>query len=305
MDMKMRKQAASVAIAVLFFGAIYIAPSQADVATDVATYMEEARQGRSSTVLNETRQKAPRPVLLELGKYLKSEERQTRFHAVWMIGGTGRMQASRPVRQLAAQLLFGVAVGDTDEGVAGAAAESLLGYSAGDFSDEMRQEMHAYLDKNRTLGKPISTAVQLAGVMAVTSAVEMLRELAAVPRGSHWTAVLALARMGYPTAIQHVVAKVGNSSDVERLSALHDLVFIRQPQGVEVLVRVLFSEDTYGNGTDVPMTKYARRSVDLLAQIIEGFPITATGTSSTKEELETARQWVIAQGGAANLKIKR
>jgi hypothetical protein len=111
--------------------------------------------------------------------------------------------------------------------------------------------------------------------------------------------------MGYPTAIQHVVAKVGNRSDVERLSALHDLVFIRQPQGVEVLVRVLFSEDTYGNGTDVPMTKYARRSVDLLAQIIEGFPITATGTSSTKEELETARQWVIAQGGAANLKIKR
>ena len=295
-----------VVLALLLCGAASFRPAYADVASDVATFMEEESKSKSSEALDETRKKAPREVLLELGKYLKSDERKTRLTALWMISGTGKMQKDRVARRIATQLIFKSAVGDVDSSLAGTATDLLLGFTAADFSDDMRQTLYNYMAQNRAEGKSISSVATLAGVMEVPSAIGMLRELAASPQESSWGAVKALARMGDAASIQQVVARTESLEDVPgTLESLRDLVFIRQPQAVEALVRVLFSEGTYGNGGDVPTTRYAQRAVDFLAQLVEGFPIEPLGTSSSKEQLEIARQWIIAQGGTGKLKIKR
>lgn len=203
------------------------------------------------------------------------------------------------------QLLFDVALNDTDLSLARTAEESLLGFSAAGFSDEMRQKIQAYLERNHKIGRPISM-VTLAGVMEVVSAIKILREIAVTPRGSRWAATLALARMGDPAAIQQVVAKAERSVEMhEHHRAMDELVFIRQPDAVAALVRVLFSEDKPHQDGDAFTTKYAQGATERLARIVRGFPVKSLGTSSSLEELEVARQWVMAQSGASNLKIKR
>jgi hypothetical protein len=283
-------------------------------AGEVATLLEQVRTDESKPRdFNATDAASPEQVLAEVRQYQNDPKESVRLVALSLVNNVARRSTSKTVRQQCASYLFDVATSDVDAGVARMAAENLVQFHTDtDFTPAMRQGIHQMLQmhmvRNNDTGYVDRTLIKLAGVAHVRSLIPRLQELATAGGTSGHAANMALARMGDKAATRAVIDHVqSNPNAVFRVTRdLHDLAYIRQPEGVEVLVKYLFSEEAVpGNNTDVTSTPYSHYALDVLKRVVEGMPEFYVRGDSGQDLVNKARAWVQKQGGAAKLKIKR
>ncbi len=293
------------AIVCTFLCVLTIMPVMADAAGDVASLMNKVHKGEEVDI-SAVEAAPPEQVLAEVPKYLNNSDKSVRMEAVRRISSIATYSPNRDTRKKGMRLLFDVATSHSDPRIAGYAAEGLLNFSRADFAPEMQGAIYRHLMSHKDAGEVNPKAILLAGIAGVKASAGRLREFASSSsKGMRWIAQLALARMDDQAAIQVVVTAAKNETDsTKRLESLHDLAFIRQPEAVGVMVTYLFSdEETPKSDSDAPSTKYAHTAIDYLAEIIENFP--PKSGPYMDAYVDTARQWIIEQGGTAKLKIKR
>lgn len=279
----------------------------ADVKSDVAAYIGQASAGEKSESMEDAVSKAPPgQVLAALRQHLLAPKERVRLEAASLIARIGMKASERPIKRQATRMLLDVVLEDPDSGLASSARGSLMLFERADFTDDMRQVLHSYLLSRKDTPGAVYSEMALAGTMHIPAATGLLRQFAAANPRADSPANLALARMGDQQATQRIIAKVEGEPNLTRrvTRLLSEYSYVRQPQTVEQLVRYLFSDERlplYG----VPNTgeRVATRAVTELRGIIVGFPDRLYPTA--EEEIAEARKWVVAQGGAANLKIKR
>ncbi len=276
-----------------------LAPAVAGVREDVAQQIERKRKGESKGLKDLL--KAPlSEVVTEFRKYANDPDDRIRMYVTDTTTFLAVKSSDRAARRQAAQLVLEVSASDPDLGLASRASGKLATFSSADFTPQMRKVIYGFLQR------PIvfSEDILLVGVAEVRAAEPKLRERAA--KGD-WAAHLALARMGDEAEILHVVSEVENEKDaVKKIMRASSLGYIRQPEGVEVLVRWLFRNDFMFPGEgDIMPTEYASTAMLLLAPIVENGP-DFPGSYGVYgiDEINQMREW-IAKKGVANLKIKR
>jgi hypothetical protein len=284
---------------ILFLWSMASWPSFAlsDTRQDVAELMAAVRTG--AEVDNSKVMKAPAPeVLTALRSHASDRSRPVRLHAVALAIELGTMSPELGFRQQVTNHIVAVAVSypDKDTGIGRWALTALQRFSPPDFTEQSRQAVSKLLDA----AHPSSEALLLAGALELRAKkarlLELMRDVDETgpwwARRS-WSARLALARMGDKDQIQYVIQKIEAESDsVVRVTQLKNLAYLRQPLAVEVLVRYLLSDEVLPElyGQSVPIAQYA---LDVLAQIIPGFPLPGRGSPIyTEDELKTARDWV-------------
>jgi hypothetical protein len=264
----------------------------ADAAHEVMQLMEDARHNKVPPLRDSVLSAPPAQVLAELRKYMHDPDKRVRYRIPFIASSVGHEHGQ--VRRQTIDFLLELATANPSDLVAEASIETLTSFSTGDFTTPQRQQIQELLS-----GSPTEKLLLLAGVAEVRAAAPQLRQWADKGR---WPAQLSLARMGDPNAVTAVISTVeGTTDERRRLAMLDDLAFIRQPEAVAVLLEYLFSDKrTIALPPDVGSVGYAYRALSPLGTAVEGFPV-----YDVKGSIERVRQWVLEQGGAAKLKIKR
>ncbi len=241
----------------------------------------------------------PSEVLSELKMYESDPSDKVRNFAytlAWRIGIT-HAKPEKIRTQVVERLVK--ACGDSDGLVWQSASRRLLSFPPQYFSDKAKQSIRSLLTRSGRQGH----AILLAGQANMTDDIPAIRQILATTDDSDywkWLRRLALARLGSREDILYCIQRVElEPRDVTRIAKmLHGLGYMRQPEAVLVLAYVLDSDDY------LPSTKneslegvaYAQYALDILANILEGFPVRARGAGSySLEDIEKARAWIRTQ----------
>lgn len=243
----------------------------------------------------------------ELLPFEKDTSPQVR-HEAYALGWKVAMASRSPkIRQDQVVRLI-KATRDRDPLVWQQSSKWLLQFQGSDFSSRAKTLLHEDLIQDA----PRRETVLLAGVAGLREKMELLRSLL-IDESQYeteeytgrwygtvgWAARLALARMGSEADVRQAIAMVESEPDevirVTRL--LQDLHYVRQPQTVAVLGRYLESDERLPRQRpDVPGTRYCQYGLDLLAQILEGFPVKSVGPGGySQAEIDQCRMWMRSQ----------
>ena len=213
------------------------------------------------------------------------------------------------IRVATVKALLKVAKNDADGSLSRYALSSLLIAKVQDFDAESRKTIEQSVIG---LPDPHADAILVAGIVGgkvIEDRVALLRSRAGEERPWYattaWASHLAMARMGDAESMAYCVDRVRGEKDVViRVNRLfNDIAYTRNPAGVALLKEALFSEERLPPVKDnVPGTLIAQRALDLLAQVIEGFPVKSGADSYSPEQLAAARQWMQSN---SDLKIRK
>jgi hypothetical protein len=120
-----------------------------------------------------------------------------------------------------------------------------------------------------------------------------------------WAMQLALARMGNVESIDYCIKNVENFNDtIKKITVLlDDIGYIRREPAVIYLKKYLYNTNRLPSVKETDKgTQYCQYALDVLANIIEDFPIKAQGIGYTDEEIEIAKKWLESN---SQYKIKR
>lgn len=122
---------------------------------------------------------------------------------------------------------------------------------------------------------------------------------------TNWAMHLALARMGNTENINYCIKNVENFNDsIFRVKVLlSDLGFIRTEAAVVYIKKYLYNNNRMPSVEGILKgSQYCQYALDVLASIIEDFPIKAQGIGYSGEEIEVAKKWMDSH---SQYKIKR
>lgn len=211
----------------------------------------------------------------------------------------GKAAEERDVRQKAVYQLI-KACSDKNSGNVSMTLNFLTTYKTSDFSTQARDAVPALL-----YSKPphLDKVFRLIGFLEVSSVIRNLRFYTTPgnDQGERWAAIISLARMNDPTAIQDMMTRVQKlpvNDDVVQ-TIFPDLVYTRQKAAIDYLIQALKSNEkncASANPNSDEKIVCGYRIMEMLAPAINGYPLEldASGdikTDNYKEALATVRAW--------------
>jgi len=186
-------------------------------------------------------------VIAELGKYLESDNDLHRSHAVSCIWCVGKLSKDTPARALAVQLLLAYSTSANPDGSkARQALPRLLDFAKADFPAGATKQIEKFVRQ----ASPDTEALLLAGLLDMKTVIEDLQAITSTKPGAHrfatphWPAHLALARLGNKDAIKVCIETIEGEPDVvQRTRHFQELIYIRDPAGLDVLKKYLASDE--------------------------------------------------------------
>ena len=288
--------------------AVYAQEATQNVGELLSKKMSQVRKNEPVTISDDSILAAdPKGVLGKLILFEQDPSPSVRHSAYTIAWQIARRNEDVRIRQEVVRRLL-IASNDPEPLVWQQASMRLLSFNAEDFSGAakslVRERISEYTPKREM--------VLVAGVANIQGEMNRLRKMlideSGYEKGPHsgrwygtvgWAARLALSRMGSEEDIAHAISMVVAEPDpvirVTRL--LNDLAYIRQPQVIEILKRYLQIDERLPRIKEtVPGTRYCQYALNLLAQILEGFPIRSVGPGGySQSEIDNAREWMNTQ----------
>lgn len=237
-----------------------------------------------------------------VSSYINAESSQVRYNSYAAIWEVAKKKPYDEKNQLLQHLAQGMS--DKEKSVREASVKWLLQFREKDVSSETSALIAKNLEK-RELDK---NRILLAGLYGTESTLNTIRKLGStivqdpeVGRWygtKEWASNLVLARLGEIDSEELVQRVESESNVVARVTiCLQDITYIKQPEGVQLLLKYLNSEDRFPSVRDSTLgEKVCLRAAYFLAQSIEGFPIVKEYYSDyTEEDIATCRKWMSSQ----------
>jgi hypothetical protein len=270
--------------------------------------MNQVRKNETITINNSAILSAdPNIILAELKSFEGDPSPKVRLSAYtigWKLAN--RSELPRIRKEVVNRLLKGS--NDPDPIVWQQTSKHLLDFRSEDFSDTSKVSIRQLIKKD----SPRRIMVLVAGVANMQDEISTLKKLlideSKYESGLYsgkwygtvgWAARLALGRMGSKEHIKRAIEMVESEPNlvirVTRL--LKDLSYIRQIEVIKVLQRYLDSDDRLPRlRPNVPGTRYAQHALDLLAQVLEDFPVKSVGPGGySQSEIDICRKWMNEQ----------
>lgn len=167
-----------------------------------------------------------------------------------------------------------------------------------DFSNEAKQNIHK---KSLASGFKSNTTL-LVGFLNIREAYAEMKAEISSNKNVYWNTKLALARMGDESQIQDCLVEIAISKHPS-LIMLHKMVYIKQPQLINIYNDYLQSDESLAESHDVTGVDYASLGAKYLARLLIGFPLEFQTSQYTSDQIALARQWMLANKG--KYKIRR
>ena len=263
------------------------------------TLMSEVRDHRALSV-DWQRQIEPalrsEPALLDA--HLADRSERVRERALAMLGTMALRASETSTRRAVVERL--VAAAEDPEPMVYQRAERLLErFDSKDYSDDAKaalREVYRAQSRRSRLIKAVGAAglADLADELAVVAA-ELDYGDKRWLYSPAWAATLARARFGLPGDTEAVVQRANGWADRHRLFTRlsYDLAYVRQPQTLEVLRKLLDSNEMtpnlHGAGR-LPLNDYV---MDALATVFNDFPVARKSPGRyTKDDKKAARRYL-------------
>lgn len=143
--------------------------------------------------------------------------------------------------------------------------------------------------------------VLLVGYLNFSKANKYLENLYKSNKEINWYVRLALARIGDKNSIDYCIKKV--NLDKPNFILLRELVYIKQPQLIDLYYNYLVSDKSALGSYDVPPVSYSTIGVKYLSKLLFDFPLEDQVRPYTPAQIALARQWMLANKG--KYKIRR
>lgn len=195
---------------------------------------------------------------------------------------------------------------DTLWGIGEDAAEALTACRRDDFSEKAKNSLVASL---RSTAYASGTAMRLIGYLHMESAKDRLQELS-ITRSlgeRRWDAMLALARIGEPVALNSCMNKIRRVGVGDNLvyHVMPDLVYLHRPEAVAYMVEVLNSNEklcSSPNPDNEEKILCGYRVMERMVGLVKGFPLKLQpsgdiDTDDYTKALNKARSWCNSQDG--------
>lgn len=167
-----------------------------------------------------------------------------------------------------------------------------------DFSIEAKQNIYK---KALASGFKSSTTL-LVGFLNIHKAYAEMKEEISSNKNVYWYTKLALARMGDESQIQDCLREIAISEHANFFT-LQEMIYIKQPQLVNIYNHYLQSDESVPDSYDVIGIDYASVGAKYLARLLIGFPLEFQTSPYTPAQIALARQWMLANKG--KYKIRR
>lgn len=286
---------------VMFFLLIIPAITSGQVnGSEIDNYFQEIKTGKNPAMPKEILENGNGLNLLdELEIYCADTASSTRLNAYFLIQQVGIQAWQLPVRQKSVELLV-IACSDPDTGNGGSAMKYLEGFRKGDFNQSAKDKLKVLLTQRSS---HFTRIMRLTGFVELMDMMEYIR-LYAQPgnnQNERWAAIVSLARMGDPVAIQDMserIKKLKITDDV--IYAISpDLIYTRQKAALDYLVEILKSNEkncTSANPNSDEKIACGYRIMEMLAPAIEGYPLELDESGDIKtndysEALAMVRAW--------------
>lgn len=294
---------------------VVAAPVKADVAQDVATMLEQVRN--RVTIDDSAVRKAPRQeVLTALWNHINDPSPSVRIFTLGEALGIAKHTSDRQLQQEAVELTLTGVEQEPFPALVENITSSMLSLPRSAFSKKSKGVIERLVLRDNMRGDVLANVIRLAGVASVNSRKvwDKIRALAQLSEPfvqgnspSNEAPYWALARVGDKKTIQFFVSfldAVSNSAD--QGNAIYNLAYLRQPETVAALTRVLFSEVRTPGLEGREGLKWAEVVLTYLGETVEDFSAIAKDKNPALKEgerLEKARQ-LVRERGVANLRIK-
>jgi len=201
---------------------------------------------------------------------------------------------------------------DEDSGNIGNVAEWLTSFKSSDFNEMAKDSLRAIYKRQKMFEDRILKIVAFAGLNdQIDNINNNLVNGNYASRKSSWAAHLSLARMGVKSELDYCLNLINKQpvNDDFIYSLAPDLVFIRQKEAIDILVKILMDDSKLcfsSNPENPQKISCGYRVMEYLAPIIENYPIQTdyTGdllTDDYENSLLTVRVWFNGQSGGYSL----
>lgn len=167
-----------------------------------------------------------------------------------------------------------------------------------DFSNEAKQNIY----KKALVSSFKSSTTLLVGFLNIRKAYAEMKEEVSSNKDVYWYTKLALARMGDESQIQDCLREIAISEHANFFT-LQEMIYIKQPQLVNIYNHYLQSDKSVPDSYDVIGIDYASVGAKYLASLLIGFPLKFQTSPYTPAQIALARQWMLANKG--KYKIRR
>lgn len=263
------------------------------------SYFSQVRSGKSPAVPEGvTNTKESSDVLDALSLYYKDTTTLVRSKAYSIAQQIGTQAKDQEIRQKSVQHLVS-AINDPDAGNTGIVLEYLMTFKKEDFTTQAKTDLG-----NLLTNKPshIDQLFKVIGFLELTNHMETIRPYTQPSnnKNNRWAAIVSLARMGDPAAIQDMMvrAKKLPVNDDVVAEIFSDLVYSRQKVALDYMVEVLKSDEKNctSSGENSAPIACGYRIMEQLAKAVKDYPLEldASGdikTKDYKQALIEVRAW--------------
>lgn len=263
------------------------------------SYFAEVRTGRSPRVpLEIVTHKPSKETLEALVVYYNDTSALLRLKANSIAHDIATQSAELDVRQQVVLQLVSFCR-DQNAGNVGMALSYLSYYKKSDFNTAMYYDLLAMLNSDTP---HLDQLFKLIGFLELTNAIELIRPYTQPgnSRQNRWSAIVSLARMNDPTAVQEMMDRVRklsvNDDIVEEI--FPDLVYSRQKVAFDYLAEVLRSDakNCTSSGENTIAIPCGYRIMEQLAKVVKDYPLQLDDsgdikTKDYKQALATVRAW--------------
>ena len=243
----------------------------------VSEVMTALRKGEYANVDTQTIYKASvMEVIKAVSPFLNDTLPNVRSKAYSMVNSAAQLKEDIYQRRLAVNFLA-QGIADKDSGVSYIASNALTIYKLEDFNDAAKNTIGSYLNSQRTYH--FNLVIKLAGFVGSNiGTLKFLSNSSEIGNTDKIAIYQALARMGEKEQINFFVSKVSalpiNDSFMYEMGPV--LVYIRQPETLNLLVKVLMSDQKNCDSADPDKSEKvmcAYKALTLLAPVIKELPI--------------------------------
>ncbi len=277
-------------------------------AQDVKSHFAALAKGKATEPMRINKETDSQKLLEALKPYLSDTLPAIRSEAYYLMARAGLVSQKKNVRTASVNLLLN-GWRDADSGINGQVAGSLYRFNRNDFDAKA-------LNSLRKLSSPVlpyeGKYFKLIGKLGLTDEMTAIqaninRQEPRMATADQWAGYLALARLGQTSALERVMevaAKAGVNDDVV-YELFPDLLYVANPQTVDHVVQAMYIEEERCSSADPESSQSiscAYRIMELLAPVVEGFPIQLTAAGDLAERdyekaLTVVRQWFKEKDG--------
>lgn len=266
----------------------------------VGEVMTALRQGEYADVNRQTIYNASvDEVIKAVSPFLNDTLPTIRSKAYSMVNSAGLLKEDDGQRKLAVEFLS-KGISDKDSGVGYVTSNALTGYNLADFNQTAKNTIDSYLNSSRPYH--FDLVVKLAGFIGSNAGtLKFLSNSSELGNTDKIAIYQAMARMGEQEQINFFVSKVStlpvDDSFMYEIGPV--LIYIRQPEAINVLVQALMSDEKNCDSADPDKSEKvmcAYKALELLAPVIKDLPIEVDKYGDIQADdmelaLNTTREW--------------